>query len=533
MIRRKYSHLFIYLFVVGIILLGNGHHVFANPIVQDVNDTAGQAALAHDHFSTARHNYTVMWIQLEILDMERAALQVQYKSNKTTMKKEAIELAAAAAPKSVIPVDYVFNTADIAASGAKIAISASDAVDLQKKLVAKNLEIQKKLIVVANHNTTVDTTYTHYVAHINAFNKANERNGISPSANVTAAGKGYIPPEEGKDGVSVDSNLSVDCSNPKCSTSYSASVYGLGNIVTLSEGGSAGGYKGHKETCTRDHAFYTDIGSGGVRRSALLAPSGPYWNCPPNYPGCPKSANHVKKCPGTCGEYNVYPARGGSNHGNYYAMHRVECNEDTPRNIFNGWTGNCISYYFSCAGISSCRNVSNHISDDDSTENPVVSPPPTPTPTDNTPNCPDCTSHCSSPCSCSTSGTCNGTMVTAACGVHTIEPGSSSEHSHRYISSCSETENGNTCTNTSGYYACAPHSHTYPAPPPPAQTWPTCTACNASYNPNSTYHVNLHRPRECRFSGCGNSWHACSISGWSPPCNNAYRKSKGWKCGAK
>ena len=154
-------------------------------------------------------------------------------------------------------------------------------------------------------------------------------------------------------------------------------------------------------------------------------------------------------------------------------------------------------------------------------------------PTDNTPNCPDCTSHCSSPCGCSTSGTCDGTMVTAACGVHTIEPGSSSEHSHRYISSCSETENGNTCTNTSGYYACAPHSHTYPAPPPPAQTWPTCTACNASYNPNSTYHVNLHRPRECRFSGCGNSWHACSIAGWSPPCNNAYRKSKGWKCGAK
>ena len=144
-----------------------------------------------------------------------------------------------------------------------------------------------------------------------------------------------------------------------------------------------------------------------------------------------------------------------------------------------------------------------------STENPVVSPPPTPTPpSDGTPNCPDCTSHCSSPCSCSTSGTCDGTMVTAACGVHTIEPGSSSEHSHRYISSCSETENGNTCTNTSGYYACSPHSHTYPA----------MVSCAAGHSyredhPNRAYLDNLHRPRECRFSGCGNSWHACSISG--------------------
>ena len=159
----------------------------------------------------------------------------------------------------------------------------------------------------------------------------------------------------------------------------------------------------------------------------------------------------------------------------------------------------------------------------------VVSPPPMPTPpSDGTPNCPDCTSHCSSPCSCSTSGTCNGTMVTAACGVHTIEPGSSSEHSHRYISSCSETENGNTCTNTSGYYACAPHSHTYPA----------MVSCAAGHSyredhPNRSYLDNYHRTRECRFSGCSNSWQAC-VNGWTaPPCNNAYRKSKGWKCGAQ
>ncbi|MDE0313898.1 MAG: hypothetical protein OXM61_03270, partial [Candidatus Poribacteria bacterium] len=250
---RKYSHLIVCLFVVGVILFSSGHHVFANPIVQDVNDTLAQANAQGLIYNTARHNYVVKWIQLERLDMERAALKVRYNSNKTTMEKEAMELASAAAPKSVIPTDYVFNVSDIAVSAAKLAKSASDAVDLQQKLVTKNLEIQKKLVVVSQHMTTLDTAYTHYVAHIDAFNAANKRNKISPSANVTAAGKGYIPPEENKDGVSVDSNLSVKCSNPKCNTVYSASVYGLDNIVTLSEGGSSGGYKGHKVTCSTPH----------------------------------------------------------------------------------------------------------------------------------------------------------------------------------------------------------------------------------------------------------------------------------------
>ena len=129
------------------------------------------------------------------------------------------------------------------------------------------------------------------------------------------------------------------------------------------------------------------------------------------------------------------------------------------------------------------------------------STPPAPTaPTDNTPNCQDCTSDCSSPCSCSNSGTCGGTVTdnTPDCSYCTDG-----------CSSCQSSSDDDDDDDTT-----------------------TCSAGH-SYNPNSTYAVNLHRDRTCRFSGCGNSWQACSISGWSPLCNNAYRKSKGWKCGAQ
>lgn len=150
--------------------------------------------------------------------------------------------------------------------------------------------------------------------------------------------------------------------------------------------------------------------------------------------------------------------------------------------------------------------------------------------------------------------TCGGSRPSAplyhACGVHeTSVSGSHSQGTYTcgqhygykcqessdhktYISSCSETKDGKSCTNTSGYYECSPHSHSYPSSRSSSRNTATCSAGH-TYNPNNTYSVNLHRDRTCRFSGCGNSWQACSISGWSPYCENAYRKSKGWKCGAQ
>ena len=120
---------------------------------------------------------------------------------------------------------------------------------------------------------------------------------------------------------------------------------------------------------------------------------------------------------------------------------------------------------------------------------------------DETPNCQDCTSHCSSPCSCTNSGTCNGTVSTPPSGSTPPED--------------DDGDSGDSGDSSSNMITCSANSsHSYPA-----------------NHPNVGYLNDLHRSRTCRFSGCGNSWHACSIEGWSPYCNNPYRKRNGWKCG--
>ena len=48
------------------------------------------------------------------------------------------------------------------------------------------------------------------------------------------------------------------------------------------------------------------------------------------------------------------------------------------------------------------------------------------------------------------------------CGVHLA----SVSGSHSWVSSCTSSNSNGTCTNSSGYYACSPHSHSYPTPSP-------------------------------------------------------------------
>ena len=226
-----------------------------------------------------------------------------------------------------------------------------------------------------------------------------------------------------------------------------------------------------------------------------------------------------------------------SNHSTEEAFHRVRtCNKYVAATRYINYTGSqekyrshhCGASFLRCLPLLShhrWRTIKTDHDDNDPEGNdsslsgkaysesssPIVSPDPPSTPTDGTPDCPDCTSHCSSPCSCTNSGTCNGTVTDNT-------PNCSDCTSH--CSSPCSCSNSGTCNGSV-------------STPPPKPSGTTCSACNVSYNPNSTYHVNLHRVRECRFSGCGNTWQACSIDGWSPLCNNAYRKSKGWNCGAR
>ena len=132
-----------------------------------------------------------------------------------------------------------------------------------------------------------------------------------------------------------------------------------------------------------------------------------------------------------------------------------------------------------------------------------------PPPTDDTPNCQDCTSHCSSPCSCTNSGTCNGTMTDntpncSGCTSHCSSP-------------CNCSDSG-TCNGT----VAAPPTPTPTPPSPtlcPADEWTGCGSttshaktCGGGHlyytcNPSA---VAEHAPsRECRRSGCDNTWARC------------------------
>lgn len=238
MIRRTNVHLImITLFSMVAIIFINGHNILANLIVQDVNDSLEQALKAYDDFDLAKDDYTFEWTQLIVLDAHLRALTVSFNSNKSAMRKEAIKLASDAIPTSW---DFGDNIKDTAANAAIISISYADEVSLQKALVSKTLEMQKKVVDVSKDYTKMDNAYKHYVAHINAFNAANKRNKISESANVDPTPKGKIP--SGENGV--NTNLSVNCSNPKCNTVYtvgnvhpadSTQLITLDNVVGLSE----------------------------------------------------------------------------------------------------------------------------------------------------------------------------------------------------------------------------------------------------------------------------------------------------------
>ena len=74
-----------------------------------------------------------------------------------------------------------------------------------------------------------------------------------------------------------------------------------------------------------------------------------------------------------------------------------------------------------------------------------------------------------------------------------------------------------------------PSGGSTPPPPPPPSNTTTCAAGHP-YNPNSTWQVNRHKVRTCRYSSCGKSWQRCVSS--TPICDKPYRKRNGLRCWA-
>ena len=406
---------------------------------------------------------------------------------------------------------------DVGAGTAALVNGTSDMMDgvaLLSSFNSANSAISSQLGVISGIYTAEESGYNAvYDKYVDAYNNLSEEDKAIVK-HATGLPNGIYPkmgsPEAETYGL-------VACGRP---SSLSPTCYGYYKDADK-----------HKETCTQKH------GTSGET-------SVEWWSCFDSQ--CTRYPEHWVPCRATnCSV--LFPPKtviintpdfpGGSVYKvEEYHDHEVKCQVDVYRGFFS-FQPKCGEKYFTCEH-STCPKSNTHMSG-------------ATTPTDGTPNCPDCTTHCSSPCSCTNSGTCNGTASTPstptyhACGEHetsvsgdhsngTYTCGSHSgykcqeSHDHKtYISSCTSTDSyGNTCNNTSGYYECSQHTHSYPA----------MKSCDAGHSyradhPNVDYLNNLHRTRTCRFSGCGNSWQACSIVGWSPYCNNAYRKSQGWKCG--
>ena len=88
-----------------------------------------------------------------------------------------------------------------------------------------------------------------------------------------------------------------------------------------------------------------------------------------------------------------------------------------------------------------------------------------------------------------------------ACNVHT----SGTNGSHHWIASCAVTSRGQTCTNTSGYYACTPHTHTYPSPPLPCGVHTSGT--NGSHHWIATCAITNSRGQTCTNTS---GYYACT-----------------------
>ena len=121
--------------------------------------------------------------------------------------------------------------------------------------------------------------------------------------------------------------------------------------------------------------------------------------------------------------------------------------------------------------------------------------------------------------------------VLRRCGNHYKSEGGD----HSWVSSCSVTNSsGQSCTKTTGYFSCSPHSHKYPAEMRRCGShtkseggdhlYERCSGCSNGYWGCNSSSVDRHRVRTCRYGSCGQSWRRCQTD--TPNCSASNRSGK-------
>lgn len=207
---------------------GSSAIVKANPAAS--NNSLSNVTYAYNWVSHYQTELVTEWKSLESLEVEYAMLGVQWDENAEDMAENAINAGNA------VSLDVLTVVTGIIMSTANTIKDMADAHALAVALVNKALEIQSQNADVGMAVSDRDSAYDHYKAHYDAYVAAY-------SGSIGLIPKGSTPTD-----VSVG-DISISCKNV-CGTSYSSATYGLSNIVTLAEGGSAGGYTGHLVTCS-------------------------------------------------------------------------------------------------------------------------------------------------------------------------------------------------------------------------------------------------------------------------------------------
>ena len=238
---------------------------------------------------------------------------------------------------------------------------------------------------------------------------------------------------------------------------------------------------------------------------------------------CDRSAQHWKECRASnCSV--IFPPAEHEHELDYYD-HKIKCEESVYGPV-NG--GTCGEEYFTCVH-QTCPESNTHLGN--------ARPQP-----------------CGHPYDPNSSEAYNHRYVKYQCGRHSGYKCKESSDHKTWISSCTQTDtNGNTCNNSSGYWECSQHTHTYPsAAPEPTLVECSHGSCSEQVSSGTTHRATCgsllhyfwpgcpdkstkwwhqyttHAEKTCRYKSCGNTWRRCLSK--TPNCSDPKRSGK--KCWA-
>ena len=161
-------------------------------------------------YNAANTEMEKKWRALETLEIEYAMLGVEWRANNEDMVENAKDLGNA------VQLDALGSASAVVVAMAKQIVDITDAYNLSVARVNKAIGIEAQNVVVATAVSEQESAHTHYKAHYDAWKEK------------FSGSKKFIKRGSYPSSVAIG-NPGVRCKNPKCTTVYYASTWGLNN----------------------------------------------------------------------------------------------------------------------------------------------------------------------------------------------------------------------------------------------------------------------------------------------------------------